>query len=490
MYIHVGGAYARRAMPRHTTLLLAAASSVVLGVAVAGAAVAPPPNDDRANATPVGTTPATLSGTTVGATDDQRDPFSYCGHVDSTVWYRYSAGSADRLVLRLTALGQLDAIASVYLSVRSRLTEVACAPTDAKGQGALTFKATPGATYLIMVGRQRSSDDGRFRFTLFAQEPTSRPPGRPLPRAGVSSWVDPITNFDDAWSLAMQPGTEYRIDLAPAHGRCETLSLFRPHTRSFRDAQPIDVLPCGGYLTYTPGAGAGGRYALLVTATDRRPGRQRYRLQAAPAGPDDAAPGLPLANLQTRRGTLSPSHADVVDLYRFRVAERSDVTLRLRGPETFLLLLLAENGHRISASAGAGALTVRLGPGHYFVAVRAGSGRGGAYSVSLLERSITTTSVLANGSRSTTVPPGGSVALEVVVGFSPGGAVRLEVDRFDPLTGWHFYRLYRLRLGADGRARVSWRPPAIGHWRARASFAGTRTASPSESGTALVVVSD
>jgi hypothetical protein len=76
----------------------------------------------------------------------------------------------------------------------------------------------------------------------------------------------------------------------------------------------------------------------------------------------------------------------------------------------------------------------------------------------------------------------------VAVNFSPEGRIRLQIDRFDPLTGWHFYRLFRLQVGGSGHAGFSWRPPAIGHWRAHAQFFGTRTASPSESGTARIVV--
>ena len=76
----------------------------------------------------------------------------------------------------------------------------------------------------------------------------------------------------------------------------------------------------------------------------------------------------------------------------------------------------------------------------------------------------------------------------MAVNFSPEGRIRLQIDRFDPLTGWHFYRLFRLQVGGSGHAGFSWRPPAIGHWRAHASFFGTRTASQSESGTARIVV--
>ena len=227
-----------------------------------------------------------------------------------------------------------------------------------------------------------------------------------------------------------------------------------------------------------------------MTASDQKPGRQRYHLQAAVAGPDDTAPGLLLRNLQTRRGVISGTRIDVVDLYRFRVTDRADVMLTYRGPLATHLLLLGENGRRLTFSEGPGVLTYRLGPGTYFAAVRAVAGGHGRYRLSLLERTITTTTVLANGTSRATVPAGASVALTVAVDFSPVGAVRLEIDRFDPLSGWHFYRLYRLRLGSNGRTGISWRPPSIGHWRATASFGGTRTASPSDSRTARIVVGD
>jgi hypothetical protein len=401
---------------------------IVAGILTAAttAATGAPPNDDRANATAIGSLPATLSGTTVTATDEN-------------------------------------------------------------GRGALSFP-NGGESYLVLVGRESGSDDGKFRFTLFRQEPTSRPPGPKLPARGVSSWVEPIGDFDDAWSFSMRPGVAYRMNLSPARRRCVTLSLFRPGTRSFASAAPVHVVPCGGYFTYTPGPGAGGRYTLLVTATDERPGRQLYHLQAALEGPDDMSPGLPLANLQAQRGTLSGNHIDVVDLYRFHVTTRSEVALTLRGFQQSRLVLLSENGRLLALSDGPGALTTTLGHGLYYVAVRAVGGGHGRYRLSLLERQLTTTTVVANGSRSAIVAPGAAVAIDVAVNFSPGGRVRLELDRFDPLTGWHFYKLVRLQVGGNGHTAISWRPPAIGHWRAHATFFGTRTASPSESGTARIVV--
>ena len=471
-------------------LALLSAALVLPAAAAASfsaAGATPPRNDNRANATRVDGLPATLSGTTVGATDETTDPRSACGRAHDTVWYRISGAEPGRVVVRLAAAGDLDAVVGVYRAVRSRLSPVACAATDDNGRAALSL-TSGGGDYLIMVGRELSSDDGHFKLTLFRQEPSSKAPGRALPARGIGSWVEPITDYDDAWSLRMKAGVEYRLNLSPARGRCITLSLFGPGTHSFAGASPLQALPCGGYFTYTPGAGGTGRYSLLVTATDQRPGRQRYHLQAATAGADDTAPGLPLGNLQTRRGTISGTRIDVVDLYRFRVPGPSDVTLTLRGPSSARLIVLNENGRRLASSEGAGPLTAHLGRGTYFVAVRAESGAHGGYRISLLERGLTTTSVLANGLRNATVSAGASVAVSVAVAFSSAGAVRLEIDRFDPLTGWHFYRLYRLRLGSDGRTGISWRPPSIGHWRVRASFGGTRTASPSDGGTARIVV--
>ena len=475
-------------MRRQATLISALALFLIPATATAAHLAGPPANDNRATPTQVGL-PAAVAGTTVGATDDPKDPPSNCGRAHDTVWYRISGAPTGRVVVRLAAFGNLDAIVSVYRAVRSRIFLTNCAATDENGNGALSF-TSEGGDYLIMVGRERTSDDGRFKLTMFRQEPSSKLPAPALPHGGVSSWVEPISDFDDAWSLRMKSGVEYRINLSPARGRCISLALFGPGTRSLAGAESIRHLPCGGYVTYTPGLGGSGRYTLLVTASDERPGRQRYHLQAAVAGPDDAAPGLPLQNLQTRRGTLSGTHIDVVDLYRFKVAERSDVTLTLAGPSRARLVLLTDSGRRIGSSDGPGPLTAGLGRGTYFAVVRAESGAHGRYSLALLERGLTTTSVLANGSRSASVRPGASVAIEVAVDFSSSGMVRLELDRFDPLTGWHFYRLYRLRLGGNGRTGISFRPPSIGHWRVHASFGGTRTASPSDGGTARISVSD
>src|SRR5205085_4751770 len=193
----------------------------------------------------------------------------------------------------------------------------------------------------------------------------SRAPGAPLARRGVTSTVDPRVALDDAWSFSMSPGVAYRINLAPARDKCVGLSVYRPGTHSFADTRPVHSLRCGGYLTLTPGPDAGGRYTFLVTASGTRAGAQRYHLAAGAAGEDDAAPGIPLANLQTRHGSLNARGLDVVDLYRFEVQTHSDVTVRLRtrGSAAFDLLVLGETGRRLGCecgSSGSQQLTTRL----------------------------------------------------------------------------------------------------------------------------------
>ena len=82
------------------------------------------------------------------------------------------------------------------------------------------------------------------------------------------------------------------------------------------------------------------------------------------------------------------------------------------------------------------------------------------------------------------MPPGTTVGLQPLVAKAASGVVELQVDRFDPLTGWQFNRLLRVAVGGS----VGWRPPAEGRWRLRASFRGTIDASPSRSGYAHLLV--
>jgi hypothetical protein len=93
--------------------------------------------------------------------------------------------------------------------------------------------------------------------------------------------------------------------------------------------------------------------------------------------------------------------------------------------------------------------------------------------------------VLISGQSSAEVTPGTTVSISCATSPVPsGGRIELRIDRFDTLSGWSFYRVMRVSVGAA----VSWRPPAAGRWRVRARFLGTRNSAPSASGFAYVLV--
>jgi hypothetical protein len=469
-----------------------AATVVLLGPStVAGAPPSPPPNDNRANAISV-RPPASVTGTTVGATEEKNDPRPFCGRVEATVWYRIGEAPGARIVARLHANGNLDGVLAVYQVRRSQLIPVTCDGTDDNGRAELAFQASGGVNYLVLFGRRPESEDGTFSLRT-SVPPPSRPPGRPLPAKGIRSTLDPLERPHKAWSTVMLAGTTYKLNLVPRRGQCVAFSLFPPGTRDFRNAGSVLQRDCGGYVTFTPGARRGGRYSIFVEARGNRSVTLHYRLQVARAGPDDLGPGRRLANDQTLRGALNGSRMNVVDFFHFDVARQSDVTLRLRAGQRSLfdLVLLTETGRVIDCSCGgSGGAYIRhgLSSGHFLVVVRAREASGGTYRLSLLIREITQTQALVGGSRIATLAAGQSATVEVRVTPAAAGRVQIWIQRFLPLDGWVFSRIVRVQTGLDGVARLSWRPPALGRWRLQAFFRGTRSASPSSSGFAIVTV--
>jgi hypothetical protein len=444
-----------------------------------------PVNDNRRQATPLRAPRSAIVGTTVGATFDYSDPESGCNESDATVWYSLAARSSGRIAVRLRAHGRLDAVLAVFRRVRSHFDRLGCVPTDEQGIGGVAFEVKRGGRYLVLVGQREGSASSTFRLELFAP-PLARPPGARLPIGGARSSVDPLTRPEEAWSFAMAAGTTYRINLVPDRGRCLPLYLFEHETSSFVGAHAIRASECGGYFVFTPGPYEGGRYSLVVEAQGNRGGTQRYRLEVARAGPDDIAPGLPITNRQTRRGSLSGGSIDVVDLYRFSIDHRTEVTTRLRAPANtrFAVVLVSGTGDRIAclcAHRRSPQLRTRLDEGDYFVAVQARSGSPGRYAISLLVREITSTAALVDDFFDTTVQLGRPVVLsaQVTPSAAVGGRVRFQVDRFDPIEGWQFSRIARGRVSSSGLASVTWTPPTVGRWRVRAFFVGTSNAAPS-----------
>ena len=453
-----------------------------------------PPNDQLRAAERLRPPPSFVAGTTVGSTYSYSDPGIECASVEGNVWYSLVPRSSQKLAVRLNARGKLDAVLAIFRQVRSQTRPVACVATDDKGFAGLAFDAQGRSRYLIVVGEREDSASSTFRLDLTVP-PMAHPPGNVLARAGARSRVDPLTRPEEAWSVVFAAGTTYRVNLAPASARCLSLSLFPPKTKSFSNTSPLRRAACGGYLVFTPGPDGGGRYSLLVEAAGSRAGMQRYRLDTAPAGADDTAPGLLIQNGERRRGALAGTRIDVVDLYRFDVDHRSDVTIGFDGSRrlAFEIQLLGADGQRLgraSTEAGGGKLRRRLEEGQYYFAVEALHQSAGRYVVGLLVREITTTTVTLNGSAEATSTRGDSVALEVTVTpeAAAGGVVRLQVDRFDPIEGWQFARAFTAHVGSNGTATVFWKPPTVGRWRVHAVYMGTHAASPSSSGHAYLVV--
>jgi hypothetical protein len=426
----------------------------------------PPANDDREGAVALGRPPAQARATTLGATPGESDG---CGLAGGSIWYRLTGPASGRILLRLDAAEELDAAIGVYRRVRSRLEYVACGRTDAKGRAVLGFAARPGGSYFVVVGEQRNSSPGEFTLRAQAAEPAEQGRGRALRRGAAQDSVNGLTDVNDIWSVRLRSGTTYRI--AFSSSPCASATL-RARGRSVR-------LGCGAHTAFTPGRDGGGRYTVEIRAASS--GLQRYRLRIARAGADDFGVGLRLRPGSPVRGSLAPRAVDVLDLYHFDVERLSEARLRLAAPgRYFSLTLLTDSGARLGGSSTR--IRRRLGPGRYVVAVQGAAGTpGGRYRLSVRLRDVTTTSVRVSAPE---IARGSAVTIGCAVSPAAGGRVELVIDRFDPLTGWHFHHVRRVAAGAA----VTWRPPAAGRWRVHATFLGTSLAARSRSGYAHVAV--
>jgi hypothetical protein len=425
----------------------------------------PPANDRQARARRIRAFPATIKGTTIGARAEETDPKG-CGMAESTVWYRLSPARTGLLVVRLQTARRLDAVLAVAERRGSSLRVVGCRPTNDGGRAAGAFAGRKGVQYLVAVGHRAGQDPGAFTLTLVAAVPPERLPGRTLSAAGARGQLHGLTNVNDIWRVAMKPGTSYRIAFASRGGA--SLELRSPK----RDGVLVR-LSGGGYHVFTPGRDGGGRYVLEVRAAPLD-ASQSYRLHVRAVEPDDVGVGLLLENRKPRRGSLAPRGVDVVDIYHFHVEQQANVQVSLAtsSGRAFRLSLVSDEGGTLAAGD---VVRRQLAPGRYIAAVTAPPGTaGGSYRLTLLVRDLTSTT-LALGA--TSVPLGSTIVLRPQVTPASTGLVEIQIDRFDPLGGWQFHRIMRVAVGGS----VSWRPPSEGHWRVRAAFRGSTTASPSRS---------
>ena len=459
---------------------VAAAAALALTVPLAAAspaAAAAPANDSRAAAQPVGTLPVTVHGSTAGATLDSDEPFG-CAALKNSVWYSFTPSKDRSVLLALDAAGDLDASVAVFTRERSQLTQAGCATTDRRGEATLDLDVDGDTEYLVQVGARAGSADDAFTLRMVVPDDPAKAPGTKLPATGVAASVQRFANQDDAWYVDLVRGRTYRLNLVTVGDGCVNLELFPAGTKSFGGSSLRDV-SCDAHTVFV--AEHGGRYPILVTAPRSSRAVLKYRLRVGAALADDTAPGLRLAADREVRGSLHGSELDALDLYRFGVAHRSDMRIRLATDHRFEVVLMTAGG-RVLAD-GRHRLDARLGRGRYFVAVRSLDGANGAYVLKRHARTITSARTTVNGSRSTTVGQNRAVTLAVRVSPAVDGPATLVVERFDPLDGWLFAARFRPQV-SGGTAAVTWTPPALGRYRVAGTFDGTFRASPSDGGTA------
>jgi hypothetical protein len=462
---------ARYARGLGSALSVLIVSSAMFAMAPAAWAAAPS-NDNRANAIRVHP-PESVTGTLVEATLEATHDYSRCAGTDSSVWYHFTAPDRGQIVLQLDAGGEMDATVDLFKQVRSKLTGIDCGVTDSDGKATLDDDGLmPGADYAIRVGNQTGSTADTFKLGVLVPTAPPVPPGRHLPDKGIRNHVDRVLNPADAYWTKMHAGQTMRLSLRTQH--CTSLEVFGPGTKSFTAQSPLKRLACGGYGLFTPRVT--GRHYLVVTAARDRD-IQRYKLRVAPARRDDTTPGILIHNHAKIRASVNGG-IDTRDLYRFDVAHRSALTLRLSGAPT--MTLVRDDGTRM----GSGNLINRhVRAGRYFVAV-SGSGM---YTLRLALRTITSATLLVNGHHIATIGPKSAARLWLRVRPAVAGPSLITVERFDPIEGWQFLRTFRPTV-SSGSARVRFKPPSVGRYRMYAQYLGSRNAAPSSTGLARLLV--
>jgi hypothetical protein len=472
----------RAAAPQGRSVAAATVVLTLLGVAVAQPALAAPPANDARTTPQALSLPTTVAGTTVEATLEVDEPFSTCGRaLKNSVWFSFTSTTSRSVILALDAAGDMDAAVDVFRRQRSQLSPVTCELTNARGEATVDIDVAEDAAYLVRVAPLSNSVADRFSLLAVVPDRPASAPGPLLPSGGVARTIDRFANPDDAWSARLVRGRTYRMNLVTKGDGCASVSVHRPKT-GFGSA--VLRRSCDAHAVFA--ASTTGRYSFHVEAPRATRAVLRYRLRVGPALADDTAPGIRLSNDQAVRGRLTGSELDALDLYRFDVVRRSDLRLGLRSRADLELTLLTAGGRRLGSGRD---IDRRLGQGRYFVAVRALDGADGSYVLRRVVRTITSARTLVDGARSRTVSRGASLQLAVVVEPAVAGRAVLLVERFDPIDGWLFHARYRPAV-VSGRGAVSFRPPTVGRWRVTGAFDGTRTASPSDGGTATLLVTE
>lgn len=442
------------------------------------------------SAKPFGAVPGTVTDVADTSSLEEGAPVPGCASLEGVDWYTVSAPHRGPMLARLVADDKLDAILAVYRITKSDRFTVRCESANRAGRSQLVWYAYKTGSYLIGVGRVAGSAADNYRLTVEAAELPPEPPGDPLVAGAVTSTVDPVLDSADAYSVSMERGTTYRLNLTtPWRNGCIGYEIYRPGVWSFATATVVFEQECGGYALFTPGMDGGGEYSVVVKARGGAPAQHDYRLAVAAAAEDDTAPGVKLENGEYVSESLEGGGIDALDLYRFGVPRENQLTtidLMQKPNVGFDLLVLNETGKEVASllsGRGRQALRLHIGSGRYYAAVRARGAGAGDYGLQVRVRDVTTTAIDVAGAKFVEASAAQTVPLNIhVAAASHGGHVIVEIDHYDPLVGWHFASTLNGEVDANGDYVAPWTPASVGHWRARARFIANPYSSFSQSG--------
>jgi hypothetical protein len=467
------------------TLLVTTCALFLCAAFFATTAVAAAPSNDGRLSARAATVPQTVSGTTAEATLETGEQSQCESSTKNSVWYQVT-GTGKRVAIGLEADGDLDAVVDVYNYSRSQPAAIDCSATDKRGLAIVDFTAKKSTVYFVRVSEQSNSVSGTFSLKFLTGSDPAKKPGRRLPARGVSDSVNLVSDESDAWAVTLRAGQSYRFNLAASDegNVCTQAEIYAPG-QSLDSESAWSVNCSDSFTLITPEAGEGGRYTVLVRSSRRSFETQKYRLTVAKAQRDDIAPGN-FWRRGAKHGSLNSRGADVEDIYNFDLDRRAIVNLRVSSNADFEIQLRSIGGRRL-ADSDSGELDRKLPPGTYYAIVLAKDGAAGKYTLRRTFRTITHTSLTFNGGRYALTSAGQSVTLSAIV--APAGRGRLEItlQRKDPLHGWLYMRTYK-GSGLAGGKTVTFTPPGIGEYRARAVFKGSRSANPSRSRYARVSV--
>ena len=402
-----------------------------------------------------------------------------------------AAQSAERIALDLAAAGE-PGRDDRCLSRGALPAFVGGLPADRiPRQGLAHFQSRQERPVPDPGRRRANSQLANFTLEVFLPTPAVRPPGLPLPAAGVNGKVDRIQNINAAYSFTMHAGVSYLINLAnKTEGACVSGSLF-PHRHELvrrrlpalftstaaatgsshpdrvragatasrsHPAPPIEAFSAFTFKSRRPDPPRRPQgLSLATTSRARAPGRARCQ-RSAPVSP-------------RCHQSLKP-HAQAA---RTRFGRLQSATAQPRGHRDRMPM----RGKRLTD------LQHQLQPGP-ITRSSPSEMQPPATSRSCASRARSPPRSLSFSSN--TVAPGQGLSIDVQVSPAASGPLTVEIERFDPVFGWQFYRQVPAFV-SEGTASVPFVPPAVGRWRAKATYAGSRPSSPSAVGFSYLLVS-